>query len=201
MTKDFNPQKYFELIAKISRSFQKSKDYERIIKIILQCRKVNGTIFTIGCGGSAGTASHFAADLAKTTIIPGKKRFKAVSLVDNASLVSAWANDSGWETIFSEQLEPWLTKNDILIGFSVHGGSTESWSQNLVQAMKLAQKIGTKIIGIAGFDGGAMKKMANVCMVIPINSESYGTPIVEAIHGVINHAIIFDLKERIKLEK
>lgn len=205
MTKEFNPGEYFQRIADISTNFCKSTEYQQAIELLLKCRDKNGTIFAMGCGGSAATASHFAADLAKTTIVPEKKRFKVTSLVDNTSLISAWTNDSGWNSIFVEQLEPWLTKRDVLIGFSVHGGSGHSeagpWSQNLVQAINLAKRRGAKVIGLAGFGGGEMKKLADVCLTVPIDSEPYGTPIVEAIHGVIHHAIIFDLKERIKSRK
>lgn len=157
----------------------------------------------MGCGGSASTATHFAADLAKTTMVDDEPGFKAISLVDNIPLVSAWANDKGWGSIFAGQLEPWLTKNDVLVGFSVHGGSNQGdeagpWSQNLISAMKLAKQRQAKVIGFSGFNGGAMKKMADVSIVIPINSEPYGTPAVETMHVVLHHSIIFDLKSRIK---
>ena len=170
----------------------------------MDCWSNKGTVFTMGCGGSASTATHFAADLAKTVIPHYKHKlgFKTVSLVDNIPLVSAWTNDKGWGSVFSGQLKPWLTDNDIVVGFSVHGGSGSDeagpWSQNLLAAMKLAQKREAKIIGFSGFDGGVMKKMADVTLVVPESSEEYGTPVIEAFHGVLTHAIVFDLKERIK---
>jgi len=200
----FSSSNYFQLISDISKEFMDSKEYPEIIKILLDCRKKNGTVFVMGCGGSASTATHFAADLSKTAIVKNKKRFKVISLVDNIPLVSAWTNDSGWGTVFSEQLEPWLTKNDVLVGFSVHGGGGEGtagpWSQNLVQAMKLAKERGTKVVGFSGFDGGAMKKMADVNLIVPVDYEPYGTPAVEAFHVVLHHAIIFDIKEKVKHE-
>ena len=157
----------------------------------------------MGCGGSASTATHFAADLAKTTMDNAKPGFKAISLVDNIPLVSAWINDKGWGSIFAGQLEQWITKNDVLVGFSVHGGSKKGdaagpWSQNLIAAMKLAKERKAKIIGFSGFDGGAMSTMSDVSVVIPTDSETYGTPVVEAMHVVLLHSIIFDLKSRIK---
>lgn len=168
--------------------------------MLFECWQKRGTIFTMGCGGSASTASHFASDLAKTTIIPNKNRFKAISLVDNISLVSAWTNDNGWRVIFAEQLDPWLTENDILVGFSVHGGSFEeekSWSENLTEAMKLAKERKAKIIGFSGFSGGAMRKLADVNLLVPVSKKPYATALIEGLHVLINHAIIFDLKERI----
>lgn len=204
----FDSAKYFKMIAKISSEMIGSKDYQKALRILWKCRAKKGTVFTMGCGGSASTASHFAADLAKTTImgkgLEGKQRFKAIGLVDSIPLVSAWTNDYGWGTVFAEQLEPWLTEKDVLVGFSVHGGSGEwesgPWSQNLVAAMKLAKKRKAKIIGLAGFDGGAMKKMADVCLTVPIDSETYAA-VAEAMHVVIHHAIIYDLKEKIKNAK
>ncbi len=205
MSKPFSLRKYFSEIIRSSAHFSKGKNLDSVIKILFDVWKNEGTVFTMGCGGSASTATHFAADLAKTTMVEGRMGFKAISLVDNIPLVSAWTNDKGWGTIFSGQLEPWLTKNDILVGFSVHGGSgigeAGPWSQNLVQAMRLTKSRGAKIIGFSGFDGGAMKKMADVCVVVPVDLEPYGTPVVEAFHVVLHHGIIFSLKDMIKNHK
>lgn len=202
----FDTKKYFDLISQVAKDFKKSKEYHQTIDLLMDCWRNEGKIFTMGCGGSASTATHFASDLAKTVIPRHKYKpgFKAISLVDNIPLVSAWSNDEGWGNIFSGQLKSWLTDNDVLIGFSVHGGSGSGnagpWSQNLVSAMKLAQERDAKIIGFSGFDGGDMKKMADTCLVIPVDYEPYGTPVIEAFHVVLTHAIIFDLKERIKNE-
>lgn len=193
--KGFKTNNYFLEIAKIAEGFLDSPEYKKIVEILFECYKRGGTVFTMGCGGSASTATHFAADLAKTVSM--KHGFKAISLVDNIPLVSAWTNDAGWDSVFEGQLKSWLTSNDILVGFSVHGGRTD-WSNNLTKAMKFAKKKGAKVIGFTGFDGGTMKKMADVCLVVPTDSEVYGTPIVEAMHVVLNHSIIWDLKERIK---
>jgi D-sedoheptulose 7-phosphate isomerase len=193
----FSSETYLGLIKIASDHFIVSTEYDKAIQILLDCYKRKGVVYTMGCGGSASTATHFAADLAKT--VGG---FKAISLVDNIPLVSAYTNDEGWNSIFRGQLESWLTKDDVLVGFSVHGGSGEGnagpWSKNLVAAMKLAQDRGAKIIGFSGFDGGAMKEMADACLIVPTDSEVYGTPLVEAMHVVIDHGIIFDLKGRIK---
>jgi len=199
----FSSRKYFGLVGKTALGFIGSRKYAEVLDILSSCYQRKGTVYTMGCGGSASTATHFAADLAKTTRVNGKPGFKALSLVDNIPLVSAWVNDKGWNSIFAGQLEQWLTKDDVLIGFSVHGGTKQGdeagpWSQNLVAAMQLAKKRGAKIIGFAGFDGGAMQEMADVAIVIPINSEPYATPAIEALHVVLHHAIIYDLKERIK---
>jgi D-sedoheptulose 7-phosphate isomerase len=200
---EFSSDKYFGLIAKSALGFVESSEYQKILDILFDCYRRGSTVFTMGCGGSASTATHFAADLAKTTIVNGKLGFKAISLVDNIPLVSAWVNDKGWGSIFAGQLEPWLTRNDVLVGFSVHGGSKQGdeagpWSQNLMAAMKLAKNRQAKIIGFSGFDGGVMKEMADSSIVIPIDFEPYGTPAIEAMHVVLHHGLIFDLKQRIR---
>ena len=198
----FNQKKYFLKLGQISEGFVKSKDYKKAVDLLFECWRGRGTVFTMGCGGSAATATHFAADLAKSTIVPGKKRLKTVSLTDNTPLVSAWINDSGWGSVFAEQLEGWLTRKDVLIGFSVHGGSGEGeagpWSQNLVAAMNLAKKRKAKIIGFSGFDGGAMKQLSDVCLIVQISEEPYATPLIEGFHSILSHAITFELKSRIE---
>ncbi len=201
-SEEFKQTSYFQQIVKLAKQYTTSRECKSALKILFDCWKRGGIVFTMGCGGSASTATHFAADLAKTTMVDGKKGFKTVGLIDNIPLVSAWTNDKGWGTVFAGQLAPWLTKKDVLVGFSVHGGAGEGdagpWSQNLVQAMTFAQKKGAKIIGFSGFDGGAMKKMADVCLLVPTTSEVYGTGLVEGFHSVIAHGLIFDLKELIK---
>jgi D-sedoheptulose 7-phosphate isomerase len=115
--------------------------------------------------------------------------------------VSAWTNDSGFGSIFAEQLEPWLEEGDVVIGLSVHGGSGAGdagpWSQNLVRAVSLAKERGAKVIGLSGFDGGALREMADVCLVIPIDEEPLGTPLVESYHAVLHHLICTALRLRI----
>jgi len=189
---NFSFEIYLGLIAKIALDFIKSKEYDKTIDILLDCYRKKGTVYTMGCGGSASTATHFAADLAKT--VGG---FKAISLVDNIPLVSAYTNDCGWESVFEGQLKTWAKKGDVLVGFSVHGGRPD-WSGNLTKAMQFAKKKGVKIIGFSGFDGGAMKELADACLIVPTTSEDYGTPLVEAMHVVLNHGLAFDLKSKLK---
>lgn len=193
--------KFLLELERVIKEINKEK-IQQAIDIIFDAWRKDKRVFLIGCGGSASTATHFASDLSKTIIVPGKKRLRAMALVDNIPLVSAWTNDSGWGSVFKGQLENWLEEGDVLIGFSVHGGSGEGdagpWSQNLVQAMNFAKEKRAKIIGFSGFKGGAMKEMSDVCMVVPINSEPLGTPIVEGFHVVLHHLIIAALKQKIQ---
>ncbi len=199
----FTSATYFDLILKATEEVKNSPEYASAVQILIDCYKNGGTVFVMGCGGSASTATHFAADLAKTTMSEGHIGFKALALVDNIPLVSAWTNDKGWNTVFEGQLRPWLTEKDVLVGFSVHGGNKRGdeagpWSQNLVAALALAKERKAKTIGFSGFDGGAMGEMCDTCITTKTTDEAFGTPLVEAMHVVIFHGMVFELKEKMK---
>ena len=174
---------------------------ERSIDILYEAWKQGAAVYLMGNGGSASTATHFASDLAKYTITPGQPRFRTLALGDNIPLVSAWTNDSGFGSIFAEQLEPWLKAGDVLIGISVHGGSGAGdagpWSQNLSRAILLAKERGARTIGMSGFGGGDLKALADECIVVPFDSEPMGTPLVESYHVFLHHMICLALKLRI----
>lgn len=175
-----------------------SENINEVIEILFSAWKNGNKIFIMGNGGSASTATHFACDLSKVTIVSNKKRFKVIGLNDNIPLVSALTNDDGWNEIYVEQLKSHFEKNDVVIAFSVHGGSGKDkagiWSQNLLKALQFAKDNGGIAIGFSGFDGGAMKDLADVCVVVPFNS----TPHVESFHLVLEHLITFCLLEKIK---
>lgn len=197
-------ERYFTEVERVARAISR-EDVDRVIEVLFEAWQRGGTVFIMGNGGSASTATHFVCDLAKVTIVDGLSRFKVVSLTDNIPLVSAWANDNGFGTIFVEQLRPWLKEGDVLVGLSVHGGSGQGeagpWSQNLVRAMKLARERKAKIVGLSGFDGGAMKEMADACIVVPIDAEPLGTPLVEAFHVVLHHLVCTALRQKIEATK
>ena len=185
-----------KVIAKMPR-----KEVDRAIELLFEAWKRGSTVFLIGNGGSASTATHMAADLSKSIAVDGRKRLKALSLVDNIPMVSALTNDNGWENIYTEQLITYFKPGDVVVAFSVHGGAGKdkagAWSQNLLRALQYAKDNGGKAIGFAGFGGGSMKQVADVCVVVPADS----TPQVEAFHVVLHHLIAFCLKEKIAASK
>jgi D-sedoheptulose 7-phosphate isomerase len=189
-------EKYFQEIKEICDNISR-EDIDKVIELLFDAWKNERQVFLCGNGGSAGTATHFMCDLFKVTIVEGKKRFKAYCLNDNIPLMSALINDNGFDNLFIEQLKNLYRKGDLLICLSVHGGSGQDkaglWSQNLLKAMDFVKRSGGKTIGFAGFDGGAMKELADVCVVVPFNA----TPHVEAFHVVLQHLIAFRLKEKI----
>jgi D-sedoheptulose 7-phosphate isomerase len=179
-------------------------DIGRAVDLLFAAWREEAAVFLIGNGGSASTASHFACDLAKLTIVPGRKRFRVMGLTDNAALVSAWTNDDGFGSIFAEQLEPWFRRGDVLVGISVHGGSgtgnAGAWSQNLGRAVKLVRERGGRVLGFSGFGGGMLRETADVCLTVPVDVEPLGTPLVESIHVALHHMICIALKLRIAEE-
>ncbi len=177
-------------------------EIRRAVDILYDCWLRGGTVYAVGNGGSASTATHLACDLAKATIVPGQRRLKAVALVDNVPLVSAWTNDNGFASVFAEQMEPWLQEGDVLVALSVHGGSGQGgagpWSQNLPQAVALARARGARVIGLSGFGGGALAGSADVSIVVPIDAEPLGTSIVESLHVTVHHLLCLALRRRIE---
>ncbi len=190
-------QDYLSEVKKIAETISVA-DIDGVVELLFQAWRNGNQVFTCGNGGSASTASHFACDLSKTTIINNKKRFEVSCLNDNIPLVSALTNDDGFDNLYYEQLKSRFRKGDVLICISVHGGAGSDkaglWSQNLLKAMKYAQEKGGKAIGLSGFDGGPMKEMADACIVVPINS----TPQVESFHLALEHLICGCLRQKIE---
>jgi len=188
---------YLEEIKEICDQIS-TEDIDDAIELLFDAWKNGNQVFFCGNGGSAGTATHFTCDLFKVTIVENQKRFRSFCLNDNIPLMTALINDDGWDNLFIEQLKNLYNKGDVLVCFSVHGGAGKdkagAWSQNLLKAMDYVNKNGGKTIGFSGFDGGAMKDLATVSIVVPFDA----TPHVEAFHVVLQHLIAFRLKEKIK---
>lgn len=173
------------------------EDIERAVELLFDAWQRGSQVFTCGNGGSASTATHFACDLSKVAVVEGKRRFKVYCLNENIPLMTALINDEGFGNLFYEQLKGRFEEGDVLICISVHGGAGKDkaglWSQNLLKAMKYAGEMGGKTIGFSGFDGGPMKEIADVCIIVPADS----TPQVESFHTALEHLICNCLKERI----
>lgn len=191
--------KYFEEMYEIIGRMPK-EEIDAVIESLFNAWKNGNKIFIMGNGGSASTATHFTCDLSKVTIVGNKKRFRVIGLNDNTPLISALTNDDGWGEIYVEQLKNHFEEGDVAIAFSVHGGSGKdkagAWSQNLLKALQFAKDNKGIAIGFSGFDGGAMKELADICVIVPFNS----TPHVESFHLALEHLITFCLLEKIKNE-
>ena len=190
---------YLRETAEIAAASSRA-DLARVIDVLFGAFVKGKHVYTCGNGGSAANASHLACDIAKFTWADGKKRFRVSSLCDNAALISALTNDVGFHSIFVEQLRPVLEEGDVVVCLSVHGGSGADkagpWSQNLVAAATLAKERGAKIVALVGYDGGALRAMADASAVVPKTAAgTTSTPHVEGFHEVYHHLICERLRQ------
>ena len=163
-------------------------------ELLLECYRRQGRIYTMGNGGSASTAQHFACDLAKYVIPNGARPFDVRCLTDNVSLYTAWANDAAREEVFANQMRGLLTSQDVVLAVSVHGGS--GFSADLVHAVRFARTVGARTLALVGFDGGILHRECDCSILVPVRS----TPQTEAVHLVIEHLLMDLLKADLSAE-
>lgn len=145
------------------------------------------TVYVFGNGGSAASASHCACDLGKGTVINGNRRFRVLALTDNVALMTALANDISYDGIFAEQLAPLVEKGDIALAISGSGNSP-----NVLKAFHVAREAGALTIGLTGFQGGKMKSLCDLCVIIP----SDNMQVIEDLHVSVNHSVFTSLRSR-----
>jgi D-sedoheptulose 7-phosphate isomerase len=153
----------------------------RFIKTLLDARERAATVFFIGNGGSAATASHFANDLAIGTQ-SYEKPFRAISLTDNQAIITAIANDFGYQDIFVRQLRMLGKPGDVVVGISASGNSP-----NLLSAFEYAKSAGIKTVAITAFDGGKLKAIADAGIHVPTAPKEYGP--AEDAHMMLDHLV------------
>jgi D-sedoheptulose 7-phosphate isomerase len=163
-----------------------TNDIELAVDYLAKLRRDEGRLFILGVGGSAGNASHAVNDFRKIVGI------EAYTPTDNVSELTARINDDGWASVFHTWLKTSrLNANDMLLILSVGGGNIENnISPNLVAALQYAKKIGSKIIGIIGRDGGYTATVADACVIIPTPNPDNTTPHAEAFQAVIWHLLV-----------
>ena len=157
------------------------KEIGRFAETLLDARERGASVFFIGNGGSAATASHFANDIAVGTNSYAKP-FRAISLTDNQAIITAIGNDFGFDEIFSRQLQLLGKQGDIVVAISASGNS-----KNLLKAFEYAKENGIKTVAITAFTGGAMKEMADEGIHVPTGPKEYGP--AEDAHMILDHLI------------
>lgn len=182
--------RYLSTVESILREIDPER-LEDIIDTIYRAYKEDRQIFLMGNGGGAATSMHFTCDLNKTAIVPGRRRMRAMSLSDNTSLVTAWANDTNYTNIFGEQLVNWARPGDLAIGFTASGMSV-----NIVNAIALANELGCETVAFVGFDGGTVGAIAK--HVLHIQSTSYQH--IEDVHLLLAHVITNALQDRARAD-
>jgi len=164
------------------------EDVTRVVEVLLDAYRRGRTIFIIGNGGSAATASHMMCDLAKGCAVEGKPRIRALSLTDNVSIMTAISNDISYEKVFTEQLKVFLEEGDVVLGITASGNSP-----NILDAIRYAKEHGATTIGFIGFGGGKLKALVDVN--VTVSSRNYGH--VEDLHCVLEHLISQCLRQKI----
>ncbi len=153
---------------------------ERVVRLLREARSHRRRVFLFGNGGSAATASHLACDLAKGASNNGGPRLRATALTDNMPLISAWANDTAYENIFAQQVQDHVEPGDIVIGISGSGRSP-----NVLNGIKAARLAGATTVGMTGLDGGHLKDLVDICIIVPDNNIDK----VEDVHLMLGHVI------------
>ncbi len=159
---------------------------ERMVDLLVQTRDAGGRLFVLGVGGSAANASHAVNDFRK---IVGLETYAPT---DNVSELTARTNDEGWPGVFEGWLRvSRLRPDDLVLVLSVGGGNLEkNVSPNLVLALQYAKKVGAKVIGIVGRDGGYTAQVADACVIIPTVNPKHTTPHAEAFQAVVWHLLV-----------
>lgn len=164
-----------------------------IVEGLKKLKKQKGRLFLLGVGGSAANCSHAVNDFRKIADI------ECYSPIDNISELTARTNDHGWDTVFINWLKgSRLSKKDAVMVFSVGGGNIEkNISMNIVHALDYAKKVGSAIYGIVSRDGGHTKKLADVCIHVPVVANDLITPFAESFQGLIWHLLVFHPEIRV----
>jgi D-sedoheptulose 7-phosphate isomerase len=171
------------LMSKISE-----ESIENVLNIIYDAYVDDRQLFLFGNGGAAATSMHLACDLAKGATYPDKRRFKVISLSENISILTAWANDTDYTNIFGEQLKNFVKKDDVVIGLSASG-----MSPNVINALKIANDMGAITILFSGYDGGNAAKVAKHTIIVPTKNIQQ----IEDVHLIISHILYTCLRRKI----
>jgi D-sedoheptulose 7-phosphate isomerase len=151
-----------------------------VVRAVLRAHEGHRHVYVLGNGGSASTASHFACDLSKATVVARRSRLRVTALNDNVALLTAWANDTAYDRVFAEPLRNLLDPGDLVIAISASGNS-----DNVLEAVRVARSLGAVTVGLAGFGGGRLIQAVDLALVA--ESADYG--VVEDCHLVLQHAI------------
>ena len=161
---------------------------DQLAEVLLDCQKRNSTVFLLGNGGSAATASHFACDLAKGTRTNNVPAFRVITLNENVPLMTAWANDTNYERIFAEQISALVRPNDVVILISVSGNSP-----NILAAAVAARQADAIVVALTGQSGGSLASLADLLVCVPTQSIEQ----VEDAHLIIAHSLCVVLRKRL----
>jgi phosphoheptose isomerase len=170
---------YAEEMARACKTIEPTA-FDRAAAILIEAYTRDARMFSCGNGGSASIANHMQCDHVKGIRTATDLTPRVLSLSTNVELLTAIANDVGYENVFVYQLQSQSRPGDVLIAVSSSGRSP-----NIVQALAWARDNGLRTIAITGFGGGAARDVAEVS--IHVDCTNYG--IVEDLHQAIMHAL------------
>lgn len=182
---DYRPamKEYIDAEIRVTQSLNLD-ELNEAANAITECRKRGGTIYTIGNGGSAATASHMVVDIGRGA--NGKpdsagNYFRVECLADNVPAITAISNDTSYDEIFSFQLERKLKPGDLLIAISGSGNS-----RNIIKAAECAKSKGVSVLGITGYSGGKLYEMSDYRMHCAVDDMQ----IAEDLHMMFDHMLM-----------
>ena len=177
---------FTKLLAQVDR-----KQVQTMVDLVEKAYVDEKTVFIIGNGGSGANASHLCEDLGKGTLhdFEKQRRLKVMSLTDNTPYILAWGNDTAYDRIFVEQLKNFVEKGAVLIAISGSGNSP-----NVLKAIEYANAHGMKTLGVTGYDGGKLQKLAHHNVHVP----SWNMGMVESVHSALFHYLLDALYHKFK---
>jgi D-sedoheptulose 7-phosphate isomerase len=162
---------------------------DRIFQILSDAYRDDRLVIVMGNGGSAALASQFAVDLSKGTAVPGRRRFRVISIVDNTPVMTAYANDLSYADVFSEQIRTLARAGDVVLGISGSGNS-----QNVLNGLKAARECGATTVVLTGYQGGKAKDVADVALIVPSGDMQH----IEDCHLTLTHMYMQAMCEMVR---
>jgi D-sedoheptulose 7-phosphate isomerase len=189
-------QSYLDAVKEIAARLD-VEAIERMVAVLAEVREAGGRVFFVGVGGGAANASHAVNDFRK---IAGMECYAPS---DHMAELTARINDEGWESSYAQWLRgSRLSAYDALFIFSVGGGSLERRvSVNLVESLRLAERVGARILGVVGRDGGYTAQLADACVVVPTVSGDAVTPHTEEFQSVVLHLLVSHPRLKMEMTK
>ena len=177
---------FTELLKKVD-----PKQVQTMVDLLTEAYVNDKYVFIIGNGGSGANASHLCEDLGKGTLhdFEKQRRLKVMSLTDNTPYILAWGNDTAYDRVFVEQLKNFAEKDALLIAISGSGNSP-----NVIKAIEYANEHGMKTLGVTGYDGGKLRKLAHHNVHVP----SWNMGMVESVHSALFHYLLDTLYHKFK---
>jgi D-sedoheptulose 7-phosphate isomerase len=185
-------RKYLKYIAELLHQVN-ADDVAAFVTELENAREAGNTVFVVGNGGSAATATHIANDFGMDVFKKGSysQPFRLMALTDNNALMTAIANDDGYENLFVNQLRLHYRKGDKLVAISASGNSP-----NVVKAVNWVKEQGGRTIGMVGFDGGQLRQLCDLTILVQTAKGEYGP--VEDVHVVLSHLVACWLQRKKK---